>query len=96
MEITLDIYAWLAQRLHRVDPQRGQVIRWTSLHAQFGQGFNRTRKFREVFLGALRQVLTQYPAARVKIDKTGMQLANSPPPVPSRHLTLLPNPTGKE
>ena len=86
----LDIYTWLAQRLHRVDPQRGQVIRWTSLYAQFGQGYDRIRDFRRVFKTTLTQVLTQYPAARVKVDKTGMQLANSPPPVPSRHVILLP------
>ena len=86
----LDLYAWLAQRLHRVDPQRGQFIPWTALHAQFGQGYDRLRDFRRVFKMAIKQVLTQYPQARVKIDKGGMLLANSPPPVPSRRVILLP------
>jgi hypothetical protein len=89
----LDVYMWLAQRLHRVDPQRGQFIPWTALYAQFGQGYDRIRKFREVFLGALRQVLTQYPEARVKTDKGGMLIGHSPPPVPQRHVILLSTPT---
>lgn len=87
----LDVYMWLAQRLHRVDPQRAQFIPWTALYAQFGQGFDRIRKFREFFLGILQMVKTQYPAARFKTDKGGMLLACSPPPVPSRHAILLPS-----
>jgi hypothetical protein len=86
----LDVYAWLAQRLHRVPQDRPQFIAWTALHAQFGQGYDRIRDFRRDFKTALNQVLTQYPAARVKTDKGGMLVANSPPPVPSRHVILLP------
>jgi hypothetical protein len=86
----LDVYMWLAQRLHRVDPQRGQFIPWTALHAQFGQGYKEIRKFRRDFKTTLAQVLTQYPDARVKIDKKGMVIAHSPPPVLSRHVILLP------
>jgi hypothetical protein len=86
----LDVYMWLAQRLHRVDPQRGQFIPWTALYAQFGQGYGRIRDFRRDFKTTLNQVLTQYPAARVKLDKGGMLIGHSPPPVPSRHVILLP------
>jgi len=77
----LDIYCWLAQRLHRVDPKRGQFVPWAALHQQFGQDYERIRKFREVFLHTLKMVKTQYPAARFGIDKGGMMLGNSPPPV---------------
>ena len=38
----LDLYMWLAQRLHRVPQDRPQFIAWTALHAQFGQGYNST------------------------------------------------------
>ena len=86
----LDVYMWLAQRLHRVDPQRGQFIPWTALHAQFGQGYDRIRDFRRDFKTTLNQVLTQYPEARVKLDKGGMLIGHSPPPVPTRHVVLLP------
>jgi hypothetical protein len=91
----LDVYMWLAQRLHRVDPQRGQFIPWTALHAQFGQGYKDIRFFRRAFLGVLKMVKTQYPQARVKTDKGGMLIGHSPPPVPSRHVMLLPKPTDK-
>ena len=86
----LDLYEWLAQRLHRVDPQRGQFIHWPGLYDQFGQGYDRLRDFRRDFKITLTQVLTQYPQACVKIDKSGMLIAHSPPPVPSRHVILLP------
>lgn len=77
----LDIYCWLAQRLHRVDPKRGQFVPWTALHQQFGQGYEQIRQFRATFLQVLKVVKTQYPAARFGIDKGGMMLGNSPPPV---------------
>ncbi|HYQ92656.1 MAG TPA: replication protein RepA [Candidatus Competibacteraceae bacterium] len=89
----LDVYTWLAQRLHRVDPQRGQFIPWTALHEQFGQGYKDIRFFRRVFLNVLEMVKLQYPQARVKADKGGLLLGHSPPPVPSRHLILLSKPT---
>ena len=92
----LDMYMWLAQRLHRVGPQRGQFIPWTALHEQFGQGYDRIRDFRRAFLDVLKMVKTQYPQARVKTDKGGMLIGHSPPPVPQRRIMLLPKPTDKE
>jgi hypothetical protein len=82
--MALDIYVWLAQRLHRVPPAKPQFIAWDSLHEQFGQGFARIRDFRRRFLQTLYQVASAYPAARVTADDQGMTLSNSPPPVASR------------
>ena len=82
--MALDVYCWMAQRLHRVDPKRGQFLAWTNLHEQFGQGYERIRKFREVFLGVLGLVKAQYPAAKFGTDQGGMMLFNSPPPVQRR------------
>jgi hypothetical protein len=82
--MALDVYCWLAQRLHRVDPRRGQFIPWSSLHQQFGQGYNRLRNFRRDFLATLESVKTQYPAARFGTDQGGMMLGNSPTPVQRR------------
>ena len=82
--MALDVYCWLAQRLHRVDPRRGQFLAWANLHEQFGQGYDRIRKFREVFLDVLKLVKAQYPAARFGTDSGGMMLGNSPPPVQRR------------
>jgi hypothetical protein len=71
--LALDIYSWLAQRLHRIPTERPQTISWISLHAQFGQGYNpeHIRKFRQVFRVALKEVLMVYKAARVDDDEAG-------------------------
>ena len=69
--LALDIYSWLAQRLHRIPVEKPQTVSWIALHAQFGQGYNpeHVRKFRQVFRVALKEVLTVYPAARVEDDE---------------------------
>jgi hypothetical protein len=82
--MALDLYAWLAQRLHRVHQFRPQFIPWTALQAQFGMGYANIRKFRQVFRRTLDIVHTQYRAARVELDDRGMTLRYSPPPVKGR------------
>jgi hypothetical protein len=82
--MALDVYAWLAQRLHRVPTGKPQFIGWANLHEQFGQGYNRIRDFRRQFLKTLRHVASAYPAARISADDGGMTLSHSPPPVPPR------------
>jgi hypothetical protein len=89
--MALDVYAWLAQRLHRVHPSRPQFIAWASLHLQFGQGFARVRDFRRAFLDVLDTVHAQYRAARVEADERGITLRHSPPPVKGR-LAIAPRP----
>ena len=92
--MALDVYAWLAQRLHRVHPSRPQLIAWKALQDQFGFGFSRLRKFRETFLGALAAVHSQYRGAKVEIDERGITLRCSPPPVKGRlAITPTPRPT---
>jgi hypothetical protein len=85
--MALDVYVWLAQRLHRVSPAKPQFIPWTALHEQFGQGFGRIRDFRRSFIQTLHHVTSAYPAARMSADEGGLTLTNSPPPVPSRSST---------
>lgn len=80
----LDIYVWLAQRLHRVPPTKPQFIAWRVLHEQFGQGFTRIQDFRRRFLQTLHQVTAAYPDARLSVDDRGMTISNSPPPVAPR------------
>jgi hypothetical protein len=82
--MALDVYVWLAQRLHRIAPARPQFIPWTALHEQFGQGFARIRDFRRGFLQTLHHVESAYPGARMAADDGGLTLTNSPPPVASR------------
>ena len=80
----LDIYAWLAQRLHRVNPGKPAFIPWTALKDQFGWHYGRMDKFKAVFRQTLNMVLSQYRGARLELDNRGMTLRNSPPPVKGR------------
>lgn len=80
--LALDIYAWLAHRLHRVGSK--VTLQWSVLRAQFGQeykGKDPDKDFRREFLQALNKVLTVYPAAKVEVVTGGLSLRSSPPPV---------------
>ncbi|MBM6431434.1 replication protein [Burkholderia contaminans] len=89
--LALDVYAWLAHRLHRIEG-RGVPLRWTVLREQFAQeytGKDPDKDFKKEFLPALKKVLAVYPQARVrrleKKDGTngpGLLLLPSPPPIP--------------
>jgi hypothetical protein len=86
--MALDIYAWLAQRLHRVNPARPAFIQWPALKQQFGLDYGQMKHFKPVFRIALRQVLARYRAARIEIDSHGMRLHHSPPLVTKRLVSL--------
>ncbi len=79
----LDVYCWLAQRLHRV-PESGQFIPWSALKDQFGHGIGRIERFRSRFLDILGMVQCAYPNAKFTTSKEGMRLKNSPPPIRKR------------
>ena len=80
----LDVYTWLAQRLHRIPGNRPQFISWAALKAQFGDGYDRMDNFRRVFIQTLRLVHAQYQTAQIEIHAKGMTLFHSLPPVPPR------------
>ncbi len=82
--MALDIYTWLAQRLHRVKPDRPQFVSWAALQDQFGQGYSERRYFRRDFINTLRLVQGQYQSARFEVGAKGMTLFHSLPPVPPR------------
>lgn len=80
----LDVYTWLAHRLHRI---RGRAvpIHWKSLRQQFAQesqSKDADRDFKKAFLPALQQALAVYPKAKVKVVRGGLLLICSPPPIP--------------
>lgn len=82
--LAMDVYTWLAQRLHRIEG-RPVVLHWASLREQFGQeyqGKDPDKDFKKKFLHALRAVLAVYPQARVKQVTGGVMLMASPPPIP--------------
>ena len=82
--MALDIYAWLAQRLHRVPPGKPALVSWPLLQVQFGVDYAQLFHFRAAFRTALRQVLALYRAAKVEIDRRGLTLYHSQPAVMPR------------
>lgn len=80
--MALDIYAWLAQRLHRVNKSRPQFITWAAIKEQFGKEYVRMCDFKKTFRRYLTLALTQYPAAKIKEETNkGFWLHNSPSPI---------------
>jgi hypothetical protein len=86
--MALDVYAWLAQRLHRVPRGRPQTITWAALKAQFGTGYAELRQFRAKFIEVMKTVHSQYPAANVEAAGIGLILRNSSPPVSKRQFRV--------
>lgn len=84
----LDVYTWLAQRLHRIDPGRPALVPWVSLKEQFGHDYRRIRDFRRVFTRTLQQVQPVYREARFAVDERGIRLQHSRPPVLRRLLQI--------
>ena len=82
--MALDLYCWLAQRLHRIDPARPAFIPWKAVKDQFGWHYSAMFKFRQVFRQTLDLVCSQYRAAQIELDGRGMTLRNSAPPVKGR------------
>ncbi len=82
--LALDLYAWMAQRLHRIPAGKPQAVPWAAVKDQFGPGYDRMPDFRKRFRQALREALTVYPGARVEEDAAGLVLRQSPPPIRKR------------
>ncbi len=77
--MALDVYCWLAYRLHVLPGARN--ISWKALHAQFGAGFTRLDHFRTRFLENLELAAAVYRDARVETGLKGLTLHPSRPPV---------------
>lgn len=77
--MSLDIYVWLAWRLHTL--AKATPISWAAIHAQFGTGFAAVRHFRPRFVEALSAAVAAYPEARVSAEDAGIVLHPSRPPV---------------
>jgi hypothetical protein len=75
----LDIYCWLAYRLHVLTGPT--PITWAAMKAQFGVGVTDAKNFRRLFMGNLELALAVYPAANVERTETGLLLHPSRPPV---------------
>ena len=86
----LDIYAWLAYRLHVLE--KSTPVSWQALKPQFGASYGRLDNFRTFFVDNLKLALAVYRQARVDIDERGLVLHPSPAPVAPRVIpsTVLP------
>ena len=81
--LAMDVYAMLAERLHRISG-RPITLHWKSLREQFGQeytGIEADKDFKKAFLPALKKVLAVYPKAKVEQVTGGLLLFPSPPPI---------------
>ena len=78
----LDIYLWLAYRLHSLDGPKS--VSWEALHLQFGAGTRLLKHFKPRLARDLEIAVAVYPDARVELTETGLRLWPSPPPVPPR------------
>jgi hypothetical protein len=76
----LDIYVWLAFRLHHLE--RRTPIGWKDLYQQFGAGYQHMWRWRPRFTDALAEAVAAYPEARVDVEDSHIVLHPSPPPVP--------------
>ena len=78
----LDIYCWLAYRLHSLS--KPTDITWGALLPQFGGGETNKKAFRRRFQENLRLALAAYPDAKVGTIGGGIRLLQSRPAVPLR------------
>lgn len=95
--MALDIYRWLAQRLHRL--RCPTLLLWNVLHEQFG-GPTRLADFRREFKRAMAEVLAVYPQAQGKVyldqqnarckDGGGLWLEQSQPPIQKTQVLIPP------
>jgi hypothetical protein len=77
--MALDLYCWLAYRLHVLPGAR--TVSWKALKSQFGTGFSRMDHFRPTFKDNLALAMAVYPDATVDVTEKGLTLQPSRPPV---------------
>lgn len=77
--MALDLYCWLAYRLHALT--EATPIGWRALHQQFGRGVKRLDHFKDQFKETLALATAVYPDAEVEVHERGVTLRPSRPPV---------------
>jgi len=75
----LDVYIWLAYRLHSLSSDR--LLTWQALKGQFGTGFKELYHFKPRFVGSLALATAVYPDAKLDVTEHGVVLKPSRPPV---------------
>jgi hypothetical protein len=80
--MAIDVYVWLAYRLHHLT--KPIPVSWRAASEQFGGGYSQLRQFRAKFKEPLALALAAYPEAHVSADDDGLTLFPSAPPVQGR------------
>lgn len=82
--LAMDVYTWLVHRLPRIPGNKPVILHWKNLVEQFGQeyqGKDPTKDFKKKFLLGLASSIEAYPEAKVWVEKGGVLLFSSPPPI---------------
>lgn len=78
----IDLYCFLAHRLHRIQRGKPVFLTWKTLKDQFGGEYSRLADFRTNFIKVISLVKTLYTDARIELKGTkGLVLHNSPTPI---------------
>jgi hypothetical protein len=77
--MALDVYCWLAYRLHSLSAPK--ALTWAALAGQFGAGIKLRKHFKPAFTESLAVAQAVYRDARVEVTEAGVGLNPSPPPV---------------
>jgi len=78
----LDVYSWLAFRLHSL--KEPTFVPWTTLRPQFAAGIRWASNFTPVMRDDLLMALSVYEQAKVEIAERGITLYPSSPPIADR------------
>lgn len=84
--LALDIYTWLAYRLHVIN--KPVMVSWPALFNQFGSGYAALRQFKPKFRESLAFALAAYPEAKIDVANEGLILHQSRPPVEKQLVTI--------
>ena len=81
----IDLYCFLAHRLHRIPQGRPQFLGWKTLKDQFGNEYSRMVDFRINFKRTCQLVQSVYRDAKIEEKGAkGLMLYNSPTPIPKQ------------
>lgn len=86
--LALDIYAWLAHRLHHL--KKPERVLWKSVKDQFGTTYKTMDQFKRRFREKLKKVLALYPHSRVEEEPNKyFMLHPSPPPIHKQQIRVI-------
>ena len=83
--LALDLYAWATSKVYGMKSKT--PISWKAMHAQFGEGYQSQKRFREKALQHLRVINVLYPEFKFTLERGRLIIWPSNPsvlPLPKR------------